>query len=136
MEGSRCLAVACGSPVGVSLDLWCSLDQVAGAVLHRQRRAKSWTLAVVGDSYGVSRSTVHRHEKGDRAWTLADLVRYGEICGLSLSRMAAEIELAAEALRREGVIVVVDRGQAPEGVPLSIEQIAGVVWREGADDAT
>lgn len=126
---------ACGSPVVVSLDLWCSLDQVAGAVLHRQRRRKSWTLAVVGDSYGVSRSTVHRHEKGDRAWTLADLVRYGEICGLTLSQMAAEVELAAEALRAEGVIVVVDRGQTgPEGVPLSIEQIAAIAWKEADDD--
>lgn len=126
---------ACGSPVVVSLDLWCSLDQVAGAVLHRQRRRKSWTLAVVGDSYGVSRSTVHRHEKGDRAWTLADLVRYGEICGLTLSEMAAEVELAAEALRAEGVIVVVDRGQTgPEGVPLSIEQIAAIAWKEADDD--
>lgn len=117
----------------VSLDLWCTLDQVAGAVLHRQRRAKAWTLAIVGDSYGISRSTVQRYEKGDRQWTLENLVRYGEICGLSLSAMAREIELAADALRAEGVIVALDSRQVPGGVPLSIEQIAALVWKEGAD---
>jgi len=73
-----------------------------GAELVARRTAAGLTGQQIADISGWTRTRIARMEKGETSTSIADLIRYLVLCGLTIPQLKPILELARTAERRQG----------------------------------